>query len=75
MHLPARQLTSHCLPFSPLQYDLPVSLEELSAGCTKSVTHTRQVLTELGEVIKEQRTCTVQVAPGMRDGTAFVFQG
>ncbi len=70
------QLISPCLPaFVALQYDLPVSLEELASGCTKSVTHTRKVLTEMGEVIKEQRTCSVTVAPGRRDGTAFVFQG
>jgi hypothetical protein len=62
-------------PCTPPQYDLPVTLEELALGCTKQVTHCRKVLTELGELLREQRSVTVHVRPGMRDGTSFVFEG
>jgi hypothetical protein len=62
-------------PLIYAQYDLPVTLEELALGCTKQVTHRRKVLTELGELLGEQRTVTVHVQPGMRDGTSFVFKG
>lgn len=58
-----------------MQYDLALSLEELYRGCIKQVVHTRRVQTELGEVNSEQRTLTIDVKPGIMDGTTFVFQG
>ncbi len=58
-----------------MQYDLVLSLEEIFAGCSRVVSHTRRALSSEGLEVQELRTLTVEVSPGMVDGTMFVFQG
>lgn len=41
----------------------------------KQVAHTRKTLTDAGDVLEEQRTLTIDVQPGLPDGTCFVFEG
>lgn len=58
-----------------MQFDLIVPLEEIYSGCVKVVNHTRRYLMENGtEVTSEQRSLTVDIKPGLLDGTRFVFQ-
>jgi DnaJ C terminal domain len=57
-------------------HTLPLSLEEVQAGCLKKVTFTRRRLpAQGGEVEPEERELTVDVTPGLPDGTCFVFDG
>lgn len=58
-----------------LQVSLQVPLEEVYRGTVKVVNHTRRIAGESGEVAVEQRSLTVEVKPGLVDGTRFVFQG
>ena len=56
-------------------YDLPVTLEEIFHGAHKAVTHTRKVQREAnGSIESEDRTLTVAVPPGCKNGRRFVFE-
>jgi DnaJ family protein B protein 13 len=52
-----------------------VTLEELYFGCSKIVTHARKVQAEAGgEIVEEERTLTIVVPPGCKNGQRFVFE-
>lgn len=56
-------------------YDLPVTLEEIFHGAHKAVTHTRKVQRDVnGSIESEDRTLTVAVPPGCKNGRRFVFE-
>lgn len=59
----------------PPQYPLALSLEEVFHGCIKQVAHVRKTLLENGEVLEEPRTLSIDIKPGLPDGTCFVFEG
>lgn len=56
-------------------YTVELTLEEIFHGCLKKVTHTRKILGTDGKVTEELRTLTIDVKPGLPDGTRFVFEG
>ena len=51
------------------------SLEELYLGCTKKTGVVRQRIADGGAVVPEERTLTVEVRPGWREGTKITFKG
>ena len=56
-------------------FDVGVTLEELYFGCNKIVKHTRKVQAEVGgEIVEEERTLTIVVPPGCKNGQRFVFE-
>lgn len=56
-------------------FDVPVTLEELYHGCNKIVTHQRKMQAEVGgEITTEDRTLTIVVPPGCKNGQRFVFE-
>ncbi|GBF89666.1 hypothetical protein Rsub_02836 [Raphidocelis subcapitata] len=59
----------------PTTVDLPVTLEELHSGASKSVSRARRAFGDAGEPMAETRRLEVKVEPGMADGTVFVFEG
>lgn len=54
--------------------DVEVTLEEIGSGCLKQVAFQRKRLIG-GEMLIEDRTVVIDVAPGVSDGTTFVFEG
>lgn len=65
-------------PVKPAQspdktYNLELSLEEIYHGCLKQIQHDRKRFTEEGSYELESRTLTVDVKPGLPDGTSFIF--
>lgn len=55
-------------------YDFFLTLEEVYHGVMKQVTHTRRVLQPDGATEVQERELTIDVKPGLPDGTQFVFQ-
>ncbi|DBA97177.1 TPA: Major surface glycoprotein G [Trebouxia sp. C0004] len=53
---------------------LLLSLEEMYHGCVKKVTHERQVMKADGTSATEQRELSIDVRPGLPEGTQFVFE-
>jgi DnaJ-class molecular chaperone len=51
------------------------TLEELYSGCTKKTSVVRQRIADGGDAIPEERTLTVEVKPGWREGTKITFKG
>lgn len=58
-----------------LQCTIELSLEEIFNGCVKRVTHTQKVTNELGETTSREKELTLDVKPGLPDGTMFIFEG
>ncbi|KAJ4837755.1 hypothetical protein Tsubulata_024407 [Turnera subulata] len=58
-----------------IRKDLNCTLEELCYGCMKKVKVTRDVLTETGQIIKEEEILTIKVKPGWKSGTKITFEG
>ena len=58
-----------------LQYDVEATLEEIYHGCLKKITHVRKVVDEEGRTKSESHELTIDVHPGLPDGTLFVFEG
>jgi DnaJ C terminal domain len=57
-----------------LALDVSVTLEEVSSGCLKQVVYQRKRICD-GDMMTEEREVTIEIAPGMPDGTTFVFEG
>jgi len=56
-------------------FDVALSLEELHAGCNKTVSHVRKVQSAVGGDVKEEkRTLTLKIPPGCEHGRRFVFE-
>ncbi|GMH42950.1 hypothetical protein BSKO_10872 [Bryopsis sp. KO-2023] len=73
-----QEMTTHEKPKKGKKrtYDVVLSLEEIYHGCTKKVTHVRKTTDALGVVVEsEERELTIDVKPGLPDGTIFVFEG
>ena len=54
---------------------LIVTLEEVYSGCTKTVEFTRKIMDSDGKVTSELKRFSVDVKPGSKDGTKYVFDG
>ena len=54
---------------------LPLTLEEVYHGCLKKVHFQRRRVGAANELEAEERELTVDVKPGLPDGTCFVFEG
>ncbi|KAA6428084.1 MAG: radial spoke 16 [Trebouxia sp. A1-2] len=54
-------------------HSLLLSLEDMYHGCVKKVTHERQVVKADGTSATEQRELSIDVRPGLPEGTQFVF--
>ncbi|CAN1268786.1 DnaJ homolog subfamily B member 13 [Linum perenne] len=59
----------------PVYKNLECTLEDLFYGCTKKVKVTRDVLTDRGQIVKEEEILSIQVKPGWRKGTKITFEG
>mmetsp|Transcript_11664 Transcript_11664/g.23742 ORF Transcript_11664/g.23742 Transcript_11664/m.23742 type:complete len:355 (-) Transcript_11664:7797-8861(-) len=55
--------------------ELPFTLEELYQGAEKRLKVTRRVVDATGQVNSEEKTLTVEVKPGYKDGTKIRFEG
>jgi len=58
----------------PIEYDLYVSLEDITKGCTKKMKISRKVLQPDGTTKKEDKVLTINVKPGWKAGTKITFQ-
>lgn len=54
---------------------IELSLEEIYHGCLKKVSHSRKILSIDGSIEEQMRELTIDVKPGLPDGTRFVFEG
>ncbi|WVZ21195.1 hypothetical protein V8G54_008517 [Vigna mungo] len=59
----------------PIEKKLECTLEELCYGCKKKMKITRDVLTDTGEIVREEELLTINVQPGWRKGTEIKFEG
>lgn len=58
----------------PVQYDLQVSLEDISRGTTKKMKITRKVLNPDGRTTRpEDKVLTIDIKPGWKSGTKITF--
>mmetsp|Transcript_1270 Transcript_1270/g.2957 ORF Transcript_1270/g.2957 Transcript_1270/m.2957 type:complete len:339 (+) Transcript_1270:224-1240(+) len=56
-------------------YDVGVTLDDLYFGCSKIVKHVRKTQAEAGgEIRSEERTLTLVIPPGCKNGQRFVFE-
>uniref|UniRef100_A0A8C5E6N2 DnaJ heat shock protein family (Hsp40) member B13 n=1 Tax=Gouania willdenowi TaxID=441366 RepID=A0A8C5E6N2_GOUWI len=69
-----------CLPpgvekiqIPPMEKDLCLSLEDLFHGCTKKIKISRRVMNEDGHSNIEDKTLTVDVKPGWKEGRQIIF--
>lgn len=57
----------------PIERELPVSLEEVLAGCKKKMKITRRVTKSNGQTYKEDKILEIDVRPGWKSGTKITF--
>ncbi|XP_008425786.1 dnaJ homolog subfamily B member 13 [Poecilia reticulata] len=59
---------------SPIERDLPLSLDDLFHGCIKKIKISRRVMNEDGETSSiKDKILTIEVKPGWTEGTRIVF--
>lgn len=56
-------------------HPLQLTLEEVYYGCLKKVSFQRRRITPQDTMETEQRQLTIDVKPGLPEGTRFVFEG
>lgn len=54
-------------------FDITVSLEDIFYGCIKKVPHTKKIMTASGTFETQDRILTLDIKPGCKDATRFVF--
>lgn len=54
---------------------MELTLEEIYNGCVKKVIFTKKSTAESGLIETQERELTIDVKPGMPDGTMFIFEG
>lgn len=59
---------------APIEYDLYVTLEEITKGCVKKMKINRKVLQPDGNTKMEDKVLTINVKPGWKAGTKITFQ-
>lgn len=57
----------------PVHHDLPVSLEDICAGCTKKMKITRKIVSPDGTSRTEDKVLTINIKPGWKSGTKVTF--
>ncbi|CAH1153734.1 unnamed protein product [Phaedon cochleariae] len=58
----------------PIEYDLYVSLDDITKGCQKKMKISRKVLQPDSTTKKEDKVLTINVKPGWKAGTKITFQ-
>lgn len=58
-----------------LVHTVHLTLEEVHHGCIKTVRFQPRRMAAGGEATLEERELTIDVKPGLPDGTRFVFEG
>ncbi|GMH06743.1 hypothetical protein Nepgr_008583 [Nepenthes gracilis] len=62
-------------PSQPVEKKLECTLEELCFGTVKKIKITRDVINDMGIIVKEEEILKINVKPGWKKGTKIVFDG
>ena len=63
------------LQMAPVQFDIPISLEEFFHGCIKKRKVIRKRLRPDFSIFEESEVLTIEIKPGWRDGTKLTYEG